>query len=212
MPEFLKKLASMVLPFWMNGGEPKTLLAVARRFWTLVYGWVTWPVNQFDPLTCNEALLNLMAYDRDITRFKNEPLALFRKRVAYAFVNARDSGSIAGFIAIFERLGIGYVELVERQPGIDWDIITLRVSDSQLAANTELMIQIIRQYGRTCRRYQYEVLTTLKLFINAGWNDGELICYCAGENILSASREFGEYVCYPASTENENNAFYGASI
>lgn len=212
MPEFLKKLASMALPFWMNDGEPKTLLAVARRFWALVYGWITWPVNQFDPLTCNETLLGLLAWDRDISRFKNEPLSLFRKRVAYAFVNARDSGSIAGFIAIFERLGIGYVELVERQPDIDWDIITVRVSDSQLAANSELMIQIIRQYGRTCRRYQYEVLTTLKLFINAGWDEGELICYGARESVSGTDREYGEYVTFPAVSQNENNAVFGAKL
>lgn len=212
MHEFLKKLATLVLPFWMNDGEPKALLAVARRFWALVYGWITWPVNQFDPLTCNETLLNLLAWDRDITRFKNEPLSLFRKRVAYAFVNARDSGSIAGFVAIFERLGIGYVELVERQPDIDWDIITVRVSDSQLAANTELMIQIIRQYGRTCRRYQYEVLTTLKLFINAGWDEGELICYSARESVFGTDREYGEYVTFPAVSQNENNAVFGAKL
>ncbi|MEH3539081.1 phage tail protein, partial [Enterobacter roggenkampii] len=168
MPEFIKKLSRLALPFWMDVGEPKTILAAARKFWAQVYSWVTWPVNQFDPLTCPEPLLNLMAYDRDITRFNNEPLSLFRKRVAYAFINARDAGSIAGFIAIFERLGIGYVELLERQPDIDWDVIVVRVSDGQLAANPELMLQIIRQYGRTCRRYQFEVLTSLKLFINGG--------------------------------------------
>ena len=212
MPDFLKKLASLALPFWMNKGEPRILLVAVRKFWNLVYGWVTWPINQFDPLTCNESLLNLLAWDRDITRFKNEPLSLFRKRVAYAFVNARDAGSVAGFIAIFERLGIGYVELVERQPGIDWDVITVRVSDSQLAANTELMIQIIRQYGRTCRRYQYEVLTTLKLFINAGWDEGELICYSAGEYISGTDREYGEYVTFPAISHNESNAVFGAKI
>lgn len=51
MSEFLKKLAGMVLPSWMNKGEPAKLLKTARRFWTEVYGWVTWPVNQFGPLT-----------------------------------------------------------------------------------------------------------------------------------------------------------------
>lgn len=100
-------------------------------------------MNQFDPLTCTPALLNLLAYDRDITRFDGEPLTLFRKRVAFAFVNARDAGSVEGFINIFERLGIGYVELLERQPGIDWDVILVRVTDSQIADNTQLLIQII---------------------------------------------------------------------
>lgn len=69
-------------------------------------------------------------------------ISLFRKRVAYAFINARDAGSVEGFINIFERLGIGYVELVERQPDIDWDVIMVRVTDSQIADNTQLMIQI----------------------------------------------------------------------
>ncbi|WP_318365984.1 hypothetical protein [Enterobacter sp.] len=179
MTDFVKKLAALALPFWMDNGEPKKLLAAARKWWALVYQWVTWPVSQFDPLTCAEPLLNLIAYDRDITRFNGEPLALFRKRVAYAFVNAGDAGSVEGFISIFQRLGIGYVELLERQPGIDWDVITVRVTDSQVASNTQLMIQIIRQYGRTCRRYQFEVITVQGLAIRAGWDQGEYVCYPA---------------------------------
>ncbi|EPP0959635.1 phage tail protein [Cronobacter turicensis] len=179
MHDFMKKLAGLRLPFWMSEGEPAALLRAARRFWVLVYGWVTWPVSQFDPLTCAEPLLNLLAYDRDVTRFDGEPLALFRKRVAYAFVNARDAGSVEGFISIFERLGIGYVELQERQPGIDWDVILVRVTDGQLADNSQLMIQIIRQYGRTCRRYQFEVITSESLVIRAGWDQGEYVVYPA---------------------------------
>ena len=107
MNEFMKKLAGMVLPSWMNQGEPKKLRNTARRFWAEVCGWITWPLNQFDPLTCTPALLNLLSYDRDITRFDGEPLSLFRKRVAFAFVNARDAGSVEGIINIFERLGVG---------------------------------------------------------------------------------------------------------
>ncbi|EGZ6858509.1 hypothetical protein OP658_002757 [Cronobacter sakazakii] len=187
MPDFMKKLAGLRLPFWMSEGEPATLLRAARRFWTLVYGWVTWPVSQFDPLTCAEPLLNLLAYDRDVTRFDGEPLALFRRRVAYAFVNARDAGSVEGFINIFERLGIGYVELQERQPGIDWDVILVRVTDSQIADNTQLMIQIIRQYGRTCRRYQFEVITSESLAIRAGWDQGEYVVYPAQLNGTGAA-------------------------
>jgi hypothetical protein len=179
MTDFLKKLANLSLPFWMDKGEPATLLRSARRFWGEVYGWMLWPLKQFDPLTCSEPLLNLIAYDRDITRFDGEPLTLYRKRVAYAFVNAADAGSVEGFINIFDRLGIGYVELQERQPGIDWDVILLRVSDSQLASNTQLMIQIIRQYGRTCRRYQFEVITSESLHIRAGWDQGEYVVYPA---------------------------------
>lgn len=187
MTDFLKKLASMSLPSWMNKGEPLALLRTARTYWAEVYSWITWPLRQFDPLTCTEPVLNLIAYDRDISRFSGEPLSLYRKRVAYAFINARDAGSVEGFVNIFSRLGIGYVELVERQPGIDWDVIMVRVTDSQIADNTQLMIQIIRQYGRTCRRYQFEVITSESLAIRAGWDQGEYVVYPARLNSTEAS-------------------------
>lgn len=195
MSDFANKLKSLLLPSWMNKGEPAKLLKACGTFWTMIAGWVTWPLQQFDPLTCAEPLLNLLAYDRDITRFNGEPLALFRKRVAYAFINAQGAGEIAGFIAIFERLGIGYVELLERQAGIDWDVIIVRVTDGQIANNADLLLQIIRQYGRTCRRYQFEVITTTGLRIRAGWNQGE-------------------YVCYPASlgVSETENATFGAKL
>jgi len=194
MTDFDKKLAGLRLPTWMSKGEPAKLLKAARRFWAQVYGWVTWPVSQFDPLTCSEPLLNLLAYDRDITRFNGEPLSLFRRRVAFAFINARDAGSVAGFISIFERLGIGYVELVERQPGIDWDVIQVRVSDSQIADNAQLLLQIIQQYGRTCRRYQFEVITSQPFAIRAGWDQGEYVIYparIAGADVASATFSAG---------------------
>lgn len=212
MTDFDKKLAGLRLPSWMNKGEPAALLRASRRFWQLAYGWVTWPVNQFDPLTCAEPLLKLMAWDRDITRFNGEPLALFRKRVAYAFVNAADAGSVAGFIAIFQRLEIGYVEIIERESAVDWDVITVRVSDGQLAQNPELLMQVIRQYGRTCRRYRFEVLNALKLHINAGWLDGELVCYQAGEVITGVNRSGGEYICFPARSGTTNTAVFGAKL
>ena len=185
MTDFLKKMAGMALPFWMSKGEPGKLLAVMRRFWAEVYGWITWPVNQFDPLVCPEPLLNLLAYDRDITRFDSEPLELFRKRVAYAFINASDAGSVAGFIAIFERLGIGKVELLERQDGQDWDVIIARVTDSQIADNSDLLLEIIRKYGRTCRRYRFEVITSKALKIGVGWYQGDYICFPASLNDMN---------------------------
>lgn len=194
MTDFDKKLAGLRLPTWMRKGEPDKLLKAARKFWAQVYGWVTWPVSQFDPLTCSEPLLNLLAYDRDITRFNGEPLSLFRRRVAFAFINARDAGSVAGFISIFERLGIGYVELVERQPGIEWDVIQVRVSDSQIADNAQLLLQIIQQYGRTCRRYQFEVITSQPFAIRAGWDQGEYVVYparIAGADVASATFSAG---------------------
>lgn len=192
MSDFIALLKTLALPSWMNRGELDKLLAASKKFWAGIAEWVTWPLQQFDPLTCAEPLLNLLAYDRDIARFNGEPLALFRKRVAYAFINAQDAGSVSGFIAIFARLGIGYVELLERQPDIDWDVIIVRVSDSQISDNADLLLQIIRQYGRTCRRYQFEVITTTGMRIRAGWNQGEYVCYPASLGISeTGSATFG---------------------
>lgn len=184
MSDFATKMKSLKLPSWMSRGEPARMLKAAEKFWTGIVEWVTWPLQQFDPLTCAEPLLNLLAYDRDIARFNGEPLSLFRKRVAFAFINAQDAGSVSGFIAIFERLGIGYVELLERQAGIDWDVIIVRVTDSQISDNADLLLQIIRQYGRTCRRYQFEVITTSGMRIRAGWNQGEYVCYPASLGVV----------------------------
>lgn len=196
MPDFIQKLAGLKLPSWMDKGDPARLLRACVKFWSQVYEWITWPLRQFDPLTCAEPLLNLIAWERDIERFNGEPLRLFRARVNYAFINAQQAGEIAGFIAIFERLGIGYVELLERQEGQDWDVITVRVTDSQISDNSDLLLEIIRKYGRTCRRYQFEVITTLPLHINIGWFEGE-------------------YICWPATlgdVNNESSAVYSASL
>ncbi|MGD8163374.1 phage tail protein [Pantoea sp. FN0307] len=187
MPDFQK----LTLPSWMDKGEPAKLLRACTTFWQRVLNWANWPLKQLNPLTCAEPLLNLLAYERDITRFNGEPLSLYRKRVAYAFVNARDAGSVAGFISIFERLGIGYVELLERQEGIDWDVILVRVTDNQVSSNAQLLLEIIRQYGRTCRRYQFEVMTVDGLALRAGWNQGEYVCYPARLAEADVSTVFG---------------------
>ncbi|MFB9995855.1 phage tail protein [Providencia rustigianii] len=179
MAEFKEKLKRLVLPSWMNKGEPDTLLRAAKRFWQMIYGWLTWSLAQLDPETCTEPLLNLLAYQRDIQRFNHEPLDLYRKRVKYAFINAKDSGSVAGFIEIFKRLGVGYVEINERQPDIDWDVIILRVSDGQIANNPDLLLQIIRQYGRTCRRYRFEVMAAHHLGMRVGFVEADYVCYHA---------------------------------
>lgn len=179
MSDFQEKLKRLHLPSWMDKGEPAKLLAALRRFWSGVHGWLTWPLQQLDAETCTEGLLAILAYQRDIHRFNGEPLDLFRKRVKFAFINAKDAGSVAGFIAIFERLGVGYIELLERQPDIDWDVIILRVTDSQIAKNEDLLLNIIRQYGRTCRRYRFEVIVSNTLNMNVGHIQGEYICYHA---------------------------------
>ncbi|WP_241810624.1 hypothetical protein [Serratia sp. 14-2641] len=164
----MSKLPGINLPVWMNKGEPLTLAHASKIWWERVYSWLTFPLAQIDVDTCDEQLLTLLAYQRDINRFPGESLALFRLRVKYAFVNAQDAGSMAGFARIFERLEIGQIQQLERQLWLDWDVILLRINDEQLSRNNALMMNLVRQYGRTCRRYFFDVLNQRVLSVRAG--------------------------------------------
>lgn len=187
-----QQLKSLSLPSWMNKGEPAKLLNACRSYWERMAFWAQYPLRQFNALTCDEQILDLLAYERDITRMDGEPLELYRKRVFYALDNARDAGEIAGFIDIFQRLGIGYVELEERRPDLDWDIIVVNVSDSQLAENSDLMMNIIQMYGRTCRRYQFQVITVLPMSVRCGVIDGQYQYFPASLPSASVSASVGQ--------------------
>ena len=146
-------MIKLELPFWLDGTELAKLKAAAQSWWTRVEGWLRWPLLQMDADTCHLTVLDLLAWQRDITRFKGEPEGLYRLRVKYAFINAVDAGSTAGLQRIFMRLGVGFVQIEERQPGRDWDVILLRVTNSQLADNPELVRVLIQQYRRQVRPY-----------------------------------------------------------
>ena len=152
-------MIKLELPFWLDGAEPTKLKAAAQSWWETVEGWMRWPLLQMDAETCHLTVLDLLAWQRDITRFKGEPEALYRLRVKYAFINAVDAGSTAGMKRILQRLGVGYVEIEERMPDRDWDVVLLRFSDTQLSQNPELLRVLIQQYGRTCRRYDFVTIT-----------------------------------------------------
>ncbi|WP_296592629.1 phage tail protein [Methylophaga sp.] len=149
------------LPFWLSADEFQKLITASKAWWNRAEGWMRWPLGQLDPLTCTKGILDLLAWQRDIERFPGEPMDLYRKRVKFALINAQDAGSKAGFIRIFERLGIGYLEIEERVDPVEWDVVLLNLSDSQLAENTDLLLYIVEKYGRTCRRYQLTVITPI---------------------------------------------------
>lgn len=151
------------LPFWLSAEQTKALITAAKAYWGNIETWLRWPLDQMDPLTCVVPILNMLAFSRDISRFTGEPLDLYRKRVKYALINAQDAGSKAGFIRIFERLGIGYLEIEERVDPVDWDVILLKLSDSQLAQNQDLIERLVYKYGRTCRRYQLTIITPVTI-------------------------------------------------
>ena len=158
-------MIKLKLPFWMGGTELSKLKQAAQQWFEQVAAWAKWPLQQLDPLTCSQGILDLIAWQRDITRFNGEPLTLYRKRVGFAYINAVDAGSTVGFQRICERLGIGHITTQERQSGWDWDIINIYLSDEQLADNPDLLREIIRQYGRTCRRYNFILETPVAAHI-----------------------------------------------
>jgi hypothetical protein len=154
-----------VLPSWMSKGEVVKLATTAHQWFSLLREWTLLPLKQLDPMTCSETILDLIALQRDIERFETEPLDLYRLRVRYAYVNARDAGSVEGFKRIFDRLGVGYVEIEERMEGQDWDVVDIRLSDTQLAGNERLLSVLIQHYGRTCRRYGWKIITPIPIDI-----------------------------------------------
>lgn len=162
------------LPFWLDGPELAKLKAAAQTWWTKVEGWLRWPLLQMDADTCHLTILDLLAWQRDITRFKGEPEALYRLRVKHAFINAVDAGSVAGMKRILQRLGVGYVEIEERHPERDWDVVLLQLSNTQLTENPELLRVLIQQYGRTCRRYDFVTVTPVTLgLVTVDFNDDQ---------------------------------------
>lgn len=153
------------LPFWLSGPELTALVATAQAWWAQAIEWLRWPYLQLDADTCHLAILELWAWQRDVTRFIGEPESLFRLRVKHAFINSVDAGSTAGLKRILVRLGVGYVEIEERMPERDWDVVLLTLSDSQLSDNPDLLRVLIRQYGRTCRRYDFVTITPVRLAV-----------------------------------------------
>ncbi|WP_319780789.1 phage tail protein [Maridesulfovibrio sp.] len=171
-------IPELKLPFWLGGPELEKLRKAALKWWELLAGWAMIPVNMQDPEKCTEGFLSLIAWQRDIRRFDGEPLELFRKRVTYARANAVDSGSVVGFKRIMQRLGVGEVGIQERIPGQDWDIVSILLSDVQLSENQKLLDTLIHQYGRTCRRYDWQVRTPVTLRMQAGeFNHDTLTVY-----------------------------------
>jgi phage tail P2-like protein len=163
------------LPVWLNKGQAAKLATASYNWWCKLRDWAMWPIQQMDPDTCNESVLKLIAWGRAIDRLTDEPQSLFRLRVKYAYANARDAGSVYGFKQIFNRLGIGYVEIEERMDGQDWDVIAIRMSDTQLSENETLLTELIQHYGRTCRRYGWKIIESLPVEVQVAEFSNECI-------------------------------------
>ena len=97
--------------------------------------------------------------------------------------NAIDAGSKKGFFRIFKRLGVDVVEILERQPGKDWDIVTLHLAETDFAEIEGLLGTLIRQYGMTCRRYEFATFQQADNLVGAAEFNNETMYLEASANI-----------------------------
>jgi hypothetical protein len=160
------------LPSWLNGPEITYLKDAAQEFWSGVSSWLELPLKQLDPVTCHPVVLRLYAYERDVERFISEPDSLYRLRVATAVPNSRDAGELVGMEQIVERFGEVIAGTTERDPDKDWDVITLVLENGVLTRDWQLGQFVIRQYGRTCRRYEFLLLDMIEGVLVGGAEGG----------------------------------------
>ncbi|EJT1895940.1 hemolysin [Vibrio alginolyticus] len=149
------KIPEINLRYWMGRGELAKFARAMRNYWEHVRAAFEMPLQQHDPLTAPMALVNILAWQREIERLGQEPEDVFRIRVAHAYGFAREAGSIVGWEDMFAKLGYPHIVQDERLAKIDWDVISLKIRDGDLSNVPKLLDTVIRQYGRTCRRYQY---------------------------------------------------------
>ncbi|EOG7713427.1 TPA: phage tail protein [Vibrio parahaemolyticus] len=157
------KIPEINLRYWMGRGELAKFARAMRNYWEHVRAAFEMPLQQHDPLTAPMALVNILAWQREVERLGQEPEALFRIRVAHAYGFARDAGTIAGWEDMFAKLGYPHITQDERLANVDWDVISLKIRDGDLTNVPKLLDTVIRQYGRTCRRYQYTSYVEMSL-------------------------------------------------
>jgi P2-related tail formation protein len=187
------KLSPLSLSFWMAGAENTKLAQAAYQWFTLLGKAAAWAIDKRDPLTCGQAMLDLLAWERGVTRTRFDSERLYRLRVKHAYENAADAGSVNGWKRIFERLELlpdgSEIEQLERMAGQDWDIVGLRMSDERMAELQNILERIIiEEYGRTCRRYLLVSRVKQGIAVSAVTFDDDNTTILCRSNILTEHR------------------------
>lgn len=157
------KIPEINLRYWMGRGEIAKFARAMRNYWGHVKAAFEMPLQQHDPLTAPMALVSILAWQRGVEKLGQEPESLFRIRVAHAYGFSRDAGSVSGWEDMFEKLGYPHIVQDERLTNVDWDVISLKIRDGDLSDIPDLLDTVVRQYGRTCRRYQYTTYIDMPL-------------------------------------------------
>lgn len=145
------------LPIWMDGNNAQGLRSLSMRWWEQCLTWLQAPQTLGDALTAPLAVVDLLAYQRNVDRYPSEPERLYRLRVNHALINARDAGTRAGMERIFARLEMPVYALAERLAGYDWDMIKVEATLADYLHAADLLHIVMQAYRRTCRRWLLEV-------------------------------------------------------
>ncbi|MCM0151556.1 hemolysins-related protein [Photobacterium galatheae] len=151
----------------MGRGELAKFARALHKYWGHVEAALKMPLQQHDPLTAPLGIVDLMAWQRDVTRLGEEPEDIYRIRVAHAYSFASEGGSKAGWEEMFDKLGYPHITQDERLQNVDWDVVSLEIRDGDLTEVPRLLDTVIRQYGRTCRRYQYTSYIQLPVVVKS---------------------------------------------
>ena len=149
------------LPIWLTEQNAKALAKVAHTYWQEIESYLFWWLEQQHSENAQTAILDLLAWERGINRLPNESATLYGLRVKHAFANASDAGSNVGMEQIFKRLGFGFIQVNERVPGFDWDMVEIAMLENEFSGKEQLINEVIQQYGRTCRRYILSAMRTV---------------------------------------------------
>jgi len=164
----MSQINNIELPTWLYGVDAAALARVAELYWQKVETQLMWWLEQLNEEDAALPILDLLAWERGINRLDGESVELYSLRIKHAVGNAEDAGSGVGMERIFKRLGFGHTEITERVPGYDWDMVEIAMIEDEFGNNQALVEELIRQYGRTCRRYFLSVLHTLDALVLGG--------------------------------------------
>lgn len=164
----MSDIDNIKLPSWLDGIDAKALGKVAQTYWQAVESYLLWWLQQLDEENASLPILDLLAWERGINRLDGESVELYSLRIKHAVANSEDAGSIVGMERIFKRLGFGYIEINERVPNFDWDMVEVSLIEDEFADNQLLVEELIKQYGRTCRRYFLSALSVINIYVGGG--------------------------------------------
>ncbi len=164
----MSDIAEIELPTWLNGVDAKALANVAKIYWQDVERYLLWWLEQLDEEVAALPILDLLAWERGINRLDGESTELYALRIKHAVANSEDAGSDIGMERIFKRLGFGYIEINSQVPNYDWDMVQVSLIEDEFIDKQALVEELIRQYGRTCRRYFLSVLSVIDSYVLSG--------------------------------------------